>query len=611
MVDYSNSGLQLAAISLSDFSGFANDPDFRFLTDNWFEIDNTSFKITAVNAADIQRTFSYQTKIILIVLTSVHVAVFIIFIVILDVYAVKRFLMKQTEMLNIFQTIPEALKVGKLRTIAQTIDEDPLNLTETVAGLDLSSFHTVGMNSFRYQYMIYCVSTIGLAVLYAFLNYNHIGDLEIAFDELYTTGRLVTSVSRATGQLNEILTNDTLKSHDALLKQLTTWADSATSQYDQLLYGPVTDKYHDVLFAARQSALSVANNESSEHTNLNYSAYSPGRLVDLSLWELQTLTKAAILDDQIKPNQLTVNMLTSILEPHLLETWRTLAEKVVLEIPERITEEKVLLSAETIVIIIGQFVIFVRMIQHLRLLDLCNIELVIRLPIAVRYLPEVMHFINSAAESTTGIRGADVLDIRKAITMRPKSKIELSNQKIYDKDAKRASSVDIVAANSEKDIDQKDQSNDMSDVQDIVNLSLLLSSQSSKVRNRAATKSAQRGSLHISMHLSSYSPTNIPILQVSESLSKTEEPVVVSAVSPGTFLNVVDSKSAGRIRSRSRGHSLIEGVRPSTLKLTLVLSLQESTVEADPISHDSPANLTTVEVDSEIPDIVIKITDDE
>ena len=320
-------------------------------------------------------------------LTSAHIGAFIIFIIILDVYSVKKFRNKQTAMLNIFRCLPGQIKNEKIANIDEVIDEDPLGFEDTISGVNLDEFNTVGMDSFRYQYIAYGISTITLAFIFAYLNISALNAIETIFFTRNTLGQVKTSAARAFVGLGELDNVDYVAwtSASNLMNRFTTDYTTVIKNYDHVMYGnddPATRSPSISQFAFDQLDVVTTRCILENKTICQNQVYDPSigftsnlvsrgvvHVQDRFMWYMYGFYQGAKRNQYVSGSS-ELKLLNKIFEPYLLEGWKQVeafeeseADRVM---QYSLSFDKVILALEILVIIVGQFWVFTRMIQHLK-----------------------------------------------------------------------------------------------------------------------------------------------------------------------------------------------------------------------------------------------------
>ncbi|KAL2912240.1 hypothetical protein HK105_208308 [Polyrhizophydium stewartii] len=414
-----NSAMALSGLDFWQFNPalLQSNNDFCVFADNWYWLDKTAWLFQNYVAS-----FSYATTLIYGLL-AVHIGIFAIFIVILDVVLVHRFRKKQSEMLEAFRCLPMSVKNEKLTALEEAQQDDILDFEQTFANTSAASDSRLRKRSFRNEYIAYTVATIALALTFSIMSAKNISELSNNMALLDQIMHIRLQTTRAVNLVQELSWADwtTWGSKDNLLTEIAETTAEVREAYEHVVFGdpkrnPPTGPAYTYLDAADFSLGNMWCLAKDE-------AACRSRRFDVSIGYTQDLVGHGVihLQDSIMPiinvfNKAASNgtyvsdpasaaLLDKVLEPDLLDGWaqeyQLLLEHTRDYVQHATEIDDWLLFAEILTIFVGQFIVFTRMINYFQFLDRCNVELLVRLPREVRRLPDFTRFIT---EQVSGAR---------------------------------------------------------------------------------------------------------------------------------------------------------------------------------------------------------------
>eukprot|EP00842_Homolaphlyctis_polyrhiza_P001389 jgi/Hompol1/2250/HPOL_002881-RA len=390
--------------------------DYRMIADNWYYLQEHAYEVATAAYNDYYNSSRSQTVSLIYALTSIHIGVFAIFILVLDVVLVRRFRRKQGEMLEIFRVLPNAVKNEKLTALEETQQDDVLDFEQTFNSKLFMLTTNIKHRSFRNEYIAYSVVTIALAVLFAYLSITNVDFVtrQIAIDtSMYA---MKTMDVRVLNHLQEILWNDTMTwgTEAEIRANIVEESSSLDETYTTFLFGdptrsppiPSADTYlqQDDLDSTITSCLAFNQSVCANrvfNTTLGYTPFLLNHGVVRLQDNLMTIFRkfaAAAAAGPFIPDETTLTLLDMVAEPDVTEGWQSRQNRVTQSTEDYIKNAEMInslfLFCEVLTVIVGQFIVFTRMIWYFQFLDNCNVDLIVRLPRDIRKLPEFTRFLS-------------------------------------------------------------------------------------------------------------------------------------------------------------------------------------------------------------------------
>nr|KAJ3417728.1 hypothetical protein HK105_000867 [Polyrhizophydium stewartii] len=383
-----NSAMALSGLDFWQFNPalLQSNNDFCVFADNWYWLDKTAYD-PAIKGLfqNYVASFSYATTLIYGLL-AVHIGIFAIFIVILDVVLVHRFRKKQSEMLEAFRCLPMSVKNEKLTALEEAQQDDILDFEQTFANTSAASDSRLRKRSFRNEYIAYTVATIALALTFSIMSAKNISELSNNMALLDQIMHIRLQTTRAVNLVQELSWADwtTWGSKDNLLTEIAETTAEVREAYEHVVFGdpkrnPPTGPAYTYLDAADFSLGNMWCLAKDE-------AACRSRRFDVSIGYTQDLVGHGVihLQDSIMPiinvfNKAASNgtyvsdpasaaLLDKVLEPDLLDGWaqeyQLLLEHTRDYVQHATEIDDWLLFAEILTIFVGQFIVFTRMINY-------------------------------------------------------------------------------------------------------------------------------------------------------------------------------------------------------------------------------------------------------
>nr|KAJ3422663.1 hypothetical protein HK105_007016 [Polyrhizophydium stewartii] len=387
MVAIANSGMALSGVSFDDFRmpEISVNSDFRLIADNWFSMQATYNQFR--NAFfDKEQSWAMTAVIVILCLTGAHIAVFAIFILILDVVLVQRFRKKQNEMLEVFRVLPSAIKNEKLTALEQAQQDDILELDQNYSNRTGLASGEFKHRSFRNEYIAYTAATIALAAAFAYLNILNVNYLIRMIGSVVQMSDLEIRTLRTINLVQELAWNDTMTwSSDAEIRSnIVNEVALASQTYKDFMFGnpsrkpasPSADTYlgPEDLSGGITSCLAIDPLVCDMRVYDSSIGYTPA-LLNYGIVHLQD-SLINIFKDIAKsaetgpfaPPAGTLALLDKVLEPDLFDGWalrrQAISNGLETNLHSAIVVNDWILAAEILTIFVGQFIVFTRMINY-------------------------------------------------------------------------------------------------------------------------------------------------------------------------------------------------------------------------------------------------------
>ncbi|KAI8926540.1 hypothetical protein BC831DRAFT_224150 [Entophlyctis helioformis] len=319
-------------------------------------------------------------------------------------------------MLEAFRIIPLNAKNEKLTALEEAQQDDILEFEQTFSNKTQLSSKKVQHRSFRNEYIAYTFATISLAVSVALLNtenVNHIGRVVVITDQMATVN--IQSL-RTINLIQELKWNDhmTWGSEAVIRDNIVEEVESAAKIYQYVLYGnkdrdnesPPANTYLepedlDDNFTSCLAANTTFCETRTYNATIGYTKdileHGVLRLQDRLMTLFNRFSVAASVGPVVL-DEASVKFMDMVVEPDLLDGWQERQEDQSHNLDHFLEEathvNHWIMAAEVLTIVVGQFVVFTRMINYFLFLDRCNVELLVRLPRDIRKLPEFARFLS-------------------------------------------------------------------------------------------------------------------------------------------------------------------------------------------------------------------------
>ncbi|TPX36495.1 hypothetical protein SmJEL517_g01313 [Synchytrium microbalum] len=418
---FAASGLQLSTMDFASFSNITYNNYFRFIADNFYLLQQEAYE---ADVNDIY--FTKQAQIIqnatavTIGLTVCLIVVVLTALLILD-YRVQIFRSKQRLTLDIFKKVPK----GSAHDIIQLLEEAQ---SEDVFGADTLTFEARSALEMkirggssarlyvRLQTAFYGLTLTVLVTLFAVTNLNGLYDVGQLFAMHDQFSDMITFGARGAAIIKDLVNPDwlTWRNDTYILAALDAQADKWSEAYDVVRYGddtryppsPMQNQYPSDLAYDWTAHICLANDTSICQNRVYNSSFGftsslvNSGLIHLSDQLVNLLSNSAIAAENGTPyvsDPDVVAVFDAVFEPDYLDgITRCLLETLTLGnaiINGATVRNSIIFILELLLVCIGSFFVFWRLIMSLRFMENCIVDMIVRLPISVRNLSDVHEFI--------------------------------------------------------------------------------------------------------------------------------------------------------------------------------------------------------------------------
>ncbi|TPX33607.1 hypothetical protein SmJEL517_g03586 [Synchytrium microbalum] len=422
---FASAGLHLASLAFSDFANITYNNQFRFIADNFWIIQPTAYDFSMNTIYfDIQDSIVSNATTLTITLTVILIVTVCLALLILD-RRVQAFRNKQRQTLDVFKKVPKHSASDVIARLEEAQSED-------VFGRDTLSFKArtaleMQMRNgsrakamMRMQYIAYGITLTALVAVSASTNLSGIYQVGQLFAIRDQFGDMATFPTRSVSLINDLVNVDTLTwgNRSNLLDAL------ASSWYEELALGlvsttlvygdetryppsPSYDKYPPALLQYFDGHICLPTDQS-VCVNQVYNS-SIGFTPDTVGLGLLHLTEqlvglifncaSAALDGDFHPQPDLIAFMEAIFEPYYLQGLSRCEQEAMLEgntiLAASTVRNLAIFIAELAVVCIGEFFVFWRMVVHLRFMEHCIVDMIVRLPLSVRNLPDIADWISN------------------------------------------------------------------------------------------------------------------------------------------------------------------------------------------------------------------------